>query len=167
MIYNPIHERAIFVEREGWAYYVTNWQQRFVAPMRALLVRLSPRHFVRYNALKEKGRGEKTIAYLLFKRVKVQVVKENIPISKVPSVAPSPTAPTVVSIEIDLLTADQLARLIQRSLQGEFPGLQSLPLEELRKMYVAIQEKCRAATSGNILMKRSDDQNTSQVTIGP
>ena len=144
MIYNPIHDRAIFVEYQGWAYYVANWQRRFVEPMRALLVRLSPRHFVRYNALKEKGRGEKSIAYLLFKRVPVQVVKDNQPISKAPSRAPNPTSPTVVSIEIDLLTAEQLVRLIQRSLHGEFPGLHVLPLDELRKMYVAIQAKLQA-----------------------
>jgi len=150
MIYNPIHDRAIFVEQQSWAYYVANWQRRFVEPMRALLVRLSPRHFIRYNALKEKGRGEKSIAYLLFKRVPVQVVKNSQPISKVPSRVPSPTSPTsptVVSIEIDLLTSEQLVRLIQRSLHGEFPGLSALPIVELQKMYVAIQAKFQAPTT--------------------
>jgi hypothetical protein len=141
-----IDDRAIFVEQNGWAYYVANWQQRFAEPVRAMLVRLSPRHFVRYNALKEKGRGQKSIAYLLFKRVPAQVVKDSQQISKAPSQTPlsqtpKAEAPTVVVIELEMLTAEQLVRLIQRSLHGEFPGLQALPLNELRQLYVSIQAK--------------------------
>ena len=82
MSQRTIPQQAIFVERDGWVYYVTNWQKRFAEGGRPKLVRLSPRHFVRYNELKEKGRSQKTIALLLFKRVPVKV-----------TVLPQPAAP--------------------------------------------------------------------------
>jgi hypothetical protein len=67
-----VPQRAIFVEREGWVYYVSNWQQRFTESVRAILVKLSPRHVARYYELKDKGRSHKTIAIILFKRQVLQ-----------------------------------------------------------------------------------------------
>ena len=128
---------AIFVEREGWVYYVTNWQKRFAEGGRARLVRLSPRHFVRYQELKEKGRSQKTIALLLFKRVPVRVT--------VRSAAAAPREPKAadgrtVSVDISMLTHEQILSLLQRALRERFPGLRTLSLAELRRLYLAVQE---------------------------
>ncbi len=143
MFTQPIPARSIFIEKDGWAYYVANWQTRFVQPFCAVMVRLSPRHFVRYCQLKAKGRGEKTIAYLLFKKIpralkkqapKVQAVE----ISK-PLVAEQ--QPFMVWVDIAILTSEQVLYLIQRTLSAPFPGLRALSLEELRNLYKKIISK--------------------------
>jgi len=130
----PAH--AIFVEREGWVYYVTNWQKRFSESARPKLVRLSPRHFVRYNELKEKGRSQKTIAMLLFKRV---AVKETV--GPQPAARESKSSETrTVSVDITMLTHEQILSLLQRALDERLPGLRALPLNELRRLYLAVQD---------------------------
>jgi hypothetical protein len=141
MSQRSIPQQAIFIEREGWVYYVTNWQRRFTEGGRAKLVRLSPRHFVRYNELKAKGRSAKTIALLLFKRIPVKV-----------TVAPQPEAAReaksdarTVTVDITMLTHEQLMSLLQRALKDRFPGLRALPLTELRRLYLAVVELKRAA----------------------
>jgi hypothetical protein len=131
-----VPDQAIFVERDGWVFYVTNWQKRFTAGGRAKLVRLSPRHFVRYQELKEKGRSPKTIALLLFKRVPVKV-----------GVGPQPAAARAgkgdtrtVVVDITMLTHEQLLSLVQRALGERLPTLRSMPLMELRRLYLAVQD---------------------------
>ena len=146
MSQRTVPQQTIFLEREGWVYYVTNWQRRFTEGGRAKLVRLSPRHFVRYNELKAKGRSAKTIALLLFKRVPVKVV-----------VAPQPTTPREaaareaksdtrsVTVDITMLTHEQLLSLVQRALKERLPALRSMPLTELRRLYLAVVDLKRAA----------------------
>jgi len=150
MSQRAISQQAIFVERDGWAYYVTNWQKRFAEGGRPKLVRLSPRHFVRYNELKEKGRSQKTIALLLFKRVPVKV-----------TVLPQPLAARegknndknndkasdtrTVTVDITMLTHEQLLSLLQRALRERLPGLRTMPLTELRRLYLAVLELKRGA----------------------
>jgi hypothetical protein len=144
-----IPPRAIFVEREGWVFYVTNWQRRYTESSAPTLVRLSPRHFVRYHELKAKGRSPKTIAMLLFKR----------PPARSPATPGAVRAPVergvdpdfertdasrVVSVDIDLLNAEQVLALLQRTLHRKFPGLRTLPIGELRKLYLAIEALRRA-----------------------
>lgn len=131
---------AIFVEREGWVYYVTNWQKRFVESTRARLVRLSPRHFVRYNELKEKGRSQKTIALLLFKRVPVKVVASAGP----PTPREAKAGERTVTVDIAMLTHEQVLSLLQRALGERFPGLRTLSLAEIRRLYLAVQGLRRA-----------------------
>jgi hypothetical protein len=158
MSQRTISQQAIFVERDGWVYYVTNWQKRFTAGGRAKLVRLSPRHFVRYNELKGKGRSPKTIALLLFKKVPLakagvaaamSVVAEAREKSDAREKAvPRERAATVriakasdsqtVSVDITLLTHEQILALLQRALNERLPGLRALPLNELRRLYLAV-----------------------------
>lgn len=149
MSQRTISQQAIFVEREGWAYYVTNWQKRFAEGGRPKLVRLSPRHFVRYNELKEKGRSQKTIALLLFKRVPVKVtvlpqgvaardMKASDKQSDRSSEKGSDTR--TVTVDITMLTHEQILSLLQRALHERLPGLRGLPLNELRRLYLAVLE---------------------------
>lgn len=138
-----IPQQAIFVEREGWVYYITNWQRRFAEGGRAKLVRLSPRHFVRYNELKAKGRSAKTIALLLFKRVPVKVVVAPQPVVAREAEAKSDTRS--VTIDITLLTHEQLLSLVQRALKERLPALRSMPLTELRRLYLAVLDLTRSA----------------------
>jgi hypothetical protein len=131
-----ISDQAIFVERDGWVFYVTNWQKRFTAGGRAKLVRLSPRHFVRYHELKAKGRSPKTIALLLFKRVPVKVSVGGQPLSA--RTAKSDTR--TVTVDIAMLTHEQLLSLVQRALGERLPTLRTMPLLELRRLYLAVEE---------------------------
>lgn len=142
MSQRTIPQQTIFVEREGWVYYVTNWQKRFTDGGRVKLVRLSPRHFVRYNDLKAKGRSQKTIALLLFKRVAVKVTAS--PTSAVPREERSGTredkgtGTRTVTVDITMLTHEQVLSLLQRALGERLPGLRSLSLTELRRLYLAV-----------------------------
>lgn len=151
MSQRSISQQAIFVEREGWAFYVTNWQKRFTEGGRAKLVRLSPRHFVRYNDLKAKGRSPKTIALLLFKKVPIKsggAVVGAVPAEPRDKSAPRDKGATVriakvsesqtVSIDITLLTHEQILALVQRTLNERLPGLRAMPLTELRRLYLAV-----------------------------
>lgn len=140
MSQRTIPQQAIFVERDGWVYYVTNWQRRFGEGGRARLVRLSPRHFVRYNELKAKGRSPKTIALLLFKRVPVKVTVSAQP--EAPREAKSDTR--TVTVDITMLTHEQLLSLVQRALKERLPALRSMPLTELRRLYLAVVDLKRA-----------------------
>jgi hypothetical protein len=85
-------------------------------------VRLSPRHFVRYQELKARGRSQKTICYLLFKRRAVKPA----------------AAPRTVPVSIDILTAEQLYALICQLLGVRITGLKALSLAELRRLYLAL-----------------------------
>ncbi len=148
MSQRSVPQQAIFVEREGWVYYVTNWQRRFTDGGRAKLVRLSPRHFVRYNELKEKGRSAKTIALLLFKRVPVKVVVAPQPAARESTtrVARETKSETrSVTIDITMLTHEQLLSLVQRALKERLPALRTMPLAELRRLYLAVVDLKRAA----------------------
>jgi hypothetical protein len=131
-----IAAHIIFVERDGWVYYVTNWQKRFNEPARPKLVRLSPRHFVRYQELKQKGRSQKTIAYLLFKKMSVKV-------NAGPVVETTRTKKTAddrtVTVDIGMLTHEQVLSLLQRALGERFPGLRTMSLAEIRRLYLAVQ----------------------------
>jgi hypothetical protein len=131
-----IPTQAIFVEREGWVYYVANWQRRFSDGGRARLVRLSPRHFVRYNELKEKGRSQKTIALLLFKRVPAKPAAT----SASPREASKGVDTRTVSVDVALLTHEQILTLLQRDLDERLPGLRALALPELRRLYLAVHD---------------------------
>src|ERR1043165_3804320 len=121
MSQRTIPTQAIFVEREGWVYYVANWQRRFNDGGRARLVRLSPRHFVRYNELKEKGRSQKTIALLLFKRVPTRPAAA----SASPREASRGGDTRTVSVDIGLLTHQQLLTLLQRDLDESLARLRA------------------------------------------
>ena len=130
-----IPQKAIFHEREGWAYYVANWQDRFSSGARAVLIRLSPRHFARYHRLKDAGRSQKSICYALFKKKPPSV----------PSPAQSETreAPPVprtgkVIVDIVVLNAEQLIGLIDRHLGVRIVGLRTLTVGDLRKLYLAL-----------------------------
>lgn len=142
MSQRTIPQQTIFVEREGWVYYVTNWQKRFTDGGRAKLVRLSPRHFVRYNELKAKGRSQKTIALLLFKRVPVKVVAASTPATRREERSGTRedkgTSTRTVTVDITMLTHEQVLSLLQRALGERLPGLRSLPLTELRRLYLAV-----------------------------
>ena len=147
MSQRTIPGQAIFVERDGWVYYVTNWQKRFGEGGRAKLVRLSPRHFVRYNDLKAKGRSQKTIALLLFKRVPVKVTAASQPsparaatvrVEKDAAREERNPGTRTVTIDITLLTHEQILALLQRALRERLPGLRALPLPELRRLYLAV-----------------------------
>lgn len=145
MSQRTIPQTDIFVERDGWAYYVTNWQKRFAEGGRPKLVRLSPRHFVRYNELKEKGRSQKTIALLLFKRVPVKVVVSPHPVVSRDAKAYDKSSEKnndtrTVTVDITMLTHEQLLSLLQRALRERLPGLRALPLAELRRLYLAVLE---------------------------
>ncbi len=132
---------AIFVERDGWVYYIANWQKRFAEPGRVKLVRLSPRHFVRYNELKAKGRSAKTIALLLFKRVPRVAAKVDAAAatSSVPQREVRSGDQRTVSVDIAMLTHEQVLALLQRALGERFPGLRALSLAEIRRLYLAVQ----------------------------
>ena len=131
-----IPQKAIFHEHDGWAYYVANWQLRFTTGSKAVLVRLSPRHFARYHRLKDAGRSQKSICYALFK--------------KKPPIIPVPPAPDTretsrvhqrpgtVTIDIGVLTVEQLVTLINRHLGVRISGLRTLALGDLRKLYLAL-----------------------------
>jgi len=144
MSQRTIPQQAIFVEREGWVYYVTNWQKRFAEGGRPRLVRLSPRHFVRYNELKEKGRSQKTIALLLFKRVPVKVTVSPQPATarmvKGDKAGERNNDTRTVTVDITMLTHEQLLSLVQRALRERLPGLRAMPLTELRRLYLAVQD---------------------------
>jgi hypothetical protein len=140
MSQRTIPQQAIFVEREGWTYYVTNWQKRFAEGGRPKLVRLSPRHFVRYNELKEKGRSQKTIALLLFKRVPVKVTVSPQPAPARENKSGDKSDTRTVTVDITMLTHEQLLSLLQRALRERLPGLRAMPLTELRRLYLAVLE---------------------------
>ena len=127
---------AIFSERDGWVYYVSNWQARRSAGGRAVLVRLSPRHFARYQQLKEKGRSQKTICYLLFRKKPAALGKRG---------GGAVEAPAAGRIEVDIaiLTVDQLVTLAGAELGARIGGLRALPLADLRKLVLALQEQRR------------------------
>ena len=131
-----IAAHTIFVERDGWVYYVTNWQKRFNEPSRPKLVRLSPRHFVRYQELKQKNRSPKTIAYLLFKKVSVKVTAA--PVVETTRTKKSAETRTV-TVDIAMLTHEQVLSLLQRALGERFPGLRTMSLAEIRRLYLAVQ----------------------------
>ncbi len=118
-------------------FYVSNWQARRTAGGRAVLVRLSPRHFARYQQLKEKGRSQKTICYLLFRKKPAALGKRG--------GGASPAAPAEGRIEIDIaiLTVDQLVTLAGANLGARIGGLRALPLADLRKLVLALQEQHR------------------------
>lgn len=146
MSQRTIPQQTIFVERDGWVYYVTNWQRRFTEGGRAKLVRLSPRHFVRYNELKGKGRSAKTIALLLFKRVPVKVVVAPQPAAaREPGVREAKSDTRSVTVDITMLTHEQLLSLVQRALKERLPALRAMPLNELRRLYLAVVDLKRAA----------------------
>lgn len=140
-----VPQQTIFVEREGWVYYVTNWQRRFSEGGRAKLVRLSPRHFVRYNELKAKGRSAKTIALLLFKRVPVKVVVAPQGAAREVSKNDAKSDTRSVTVDITMLTHEQLVSLVQRALKERLPALRAMPLSELRRLYLAVVDLKRAA----------------------
>lgn len=144
MTQRTIPQHAIFVEREGWVFYVTNWQRRFTEGGRAKLVRLSPRHFVRYNDLKGKGRSQKTIALLLFKRVPVKLAAATQKAAATPADTRESRSETrTVSVDITMLTHEQLFSLVQRALKERLPGLRTMPLPELRRLYLAVMDLTR------------------------
>jgi hypothetical protein len=136
-----VPQQSIFVERDGWVYYVTNWQRRFTEGGRARLVRLSPRHFVRYNELKTKGRSPKTIALLLFKRVPVKAI----PTPPAEAVREARSDTRTVTVDITMLTHEQVLSLVQRALKERLPALRSMPLTELRRLYLAVVDLKRGA----------------------
>jgi hypothetical protein len=131
-----IAAHTIFVERDGWVYYVTNWQKRFNEPARPKLVRLSPRHFVRYQEFKQAGRSPKTIAYLLFKKAAVKVTAAPVVEITRPK---KPADERTVTVDIAMLTQEQVLSLLQRALGERFPGLRTMALAEIRRLYLAVQ----------------------------
>ena len=131
-----IAAHTIFVERDGWVYYVTNWQKRFNEPALPKLVRLSPRHFVRYHEFKQAGRSSKTIAYLLFKKAAVKVSAA--PVVEITRTKKSADERTV-TVDIAMLTHEQVLSLLQRALGERFPGLRTMSLAEIRRLYLAVQ----------------------------
>lgn len=154
MSQRDIPQQTIFVERDGWVFYVTNWQKRFGEGGRAKLVRLSPRHFVRYNDLKGKGRSQKTIALLLFKRVPRVPAKVMLkPATAVQHDEPDFTREAkredirTVTVDIAMLTHEQVLSLLQRALRERLPGLRSLPLSELRRLYLGVVGLTREHTT--------------------
>ena len=128
---------AIFSEREGWVYYVSNWQARRSTGGRAVLVRLSPRHFARYQQLKEKGRSQKTICYLLFRKKPAALGKRG----GGGGVAAAAPAAGRIEVDIAILTVDQLVALAGAELGARIGGLRALPLADLRKLVLALQEQ--------------------------
>jgi hypothetical protein len=127
---------AIFDEREGWVFYVSNWQARRTTGGRAVLVRLSPRHFARYHQLKEKGRSAKTICYLLFRKKPAALGKRG-------SGAVEAPAAGRIEVDIAILTSEQLVALAGAELGARIGGLRALPLADLRKLVLALQEQRR------------------------
>ncbi len=132
-----VPDRALFVEKDGWVFYVANWQARFNEGGRAVLVRLSPRHFVRYHELKERGRSQKTICYLLFKH---RAAKPGTAAraAKTSAAKPSAAEQHTIPVSIDILSAEQLHTMICQALNVRIVGLKALTLAELRKLYLAI-----------------------------
>lgn len=137
-----IPQKAIFHERDGWAYYVANWQTRFTTGAKAVLVKLSPRHFARYHRLKDAGRSPKSICIALFKKnppsapVVLVEERETRETSRVHRQAEQ--RPGTVTIDIDVLTGEQLVTLINRHLGVRISGLRTLALSDLRKLYLAL-----------------------------
>ena len=129
--------RALFVEKEGWVYYIANWQARFNDGGRAVLVRLSPRHFVRYHELKERGRSQKTICYLLFKH-RAAKPGTSARVAKLPAAKPSSAEQRTIPVSIDILSAEQLHAMVCQALGIRIIGLKALTLAELRRLYLAI-----------------------------
>ena len=127
---------AIFSERDGWVFYVSNWQARRSTGGRAVLVRLSPRHFARYQQLKEKGRSAKTICYLLFRKKPAALGKRGVGAAEAPAAGR-------IEVDITILTADQLVTLAGAELGARIAGLRALPLADLRKLVLALQEPRR------------------------
>jgi hypothetical protein len=130
--------RALFVEKDGWVYYVANWQARFNDDgERAVLVRLSPRHFVRYHELKERGRSQKTICYLLFKH-RAAKPGTSARVAKQSAAKQTSAEPRTIPVSIDILTAEQLHAMVCQALGIRIVGLKALTLAELRRLYLAI-----------------------------
>lgn len=133
-----IPQKAIFHERDGWAYYVANWQARFTTGAKAVLVKLSPRHFARYHRLKDAGRSAKSICIALFKKnppsAPVVVVEEK----ETRETSRLHKRPGTVTIDISVLTCEQLVTLINRHLGVRISGLRTLALSDLRKLYLAL-----------------------------
>ena len=130
-----IPQKAIFHEREGWAYYVANWQDRFSSGARAVLIRLSPRHFARYHRLKEAGRSQKSICYALFKKKPPSVPSPAQ--AETREATPVPRTGKVI-VDIVVLNAEQLIGLIDRHLGVRIVGLRTLAIGDLRKLYLAL-----------------------------
>lgn len=133
---SAIPQKSIFHERDGWAYYVANWQARFTTGTKAVLVKLSPRHFARYHRLKDQGRSQKSICIALFKKkpptapvVELAETRETSRVHK---------RPGTVTIDISVLTCEQLVTLINRHLGVRISGLRALALSDLRKLYLAL-----------------------------
>lgn len=143
---NPptIPQKSIFHERDGWAYYVANWQERFTSGVRAVLVKLSPRHFARYHRLKDQGRSQKSICIALFKKRPPKPVdpeRETSRKHKRPESTgddPANWRSSTVTIDIAVLTCEQLVILINRHLGVRISGLRTLALSDLRKLYLAL-----------------------------
>ena len=131
-----IPQKAIFHERDGWAYYVANWQDRFTSGARPVLIKLSPRHFARYHRLKDQGRSQKSICIVLFKQkpptAPVVELAETRETSRVH------LRPGTVTIDIAVLTSEQLVTLINRHLGVRISGLRTLAVSDLRKLYLAL-----------------------------
>lgn len=117
----PIPTAAIFVERDGAVFYVTNWQQRRTTPTPAKILKLSPRHLQRYRHMKAKGRSPKSTYYYVFG--KVRRIAKTI---------------TLISVPIGLLRSEQLQELIAWRLGKPSADLRDMSITDLRTLYLAL-----------------------------
>lgn len=142
----PVPSSAIFVEDDGVVYFVTNWKQRRTATTKALLIKLSKPHLLRYRHMKAKGRSQKSIYYYVF-----GVVTKRRPVAATRA-EPAPARPArsgatdiFVSVPLGLLNTEQLLGLIQVKVGKSIPGLRDAPIADLRKLFIALGGGSRTA----------------------
>lgn len=133
---------TLFVERDGIPYVVVNWKERSTDAVKAQLLRLAPRHAERYRAIKAKGRSQKSMYYYVFGRVrKARPVLPAATPAKPQTrrlARPGPTPEATAIVPLRLLTAAQLHELIRLHVGHDLPGLATLPVDQLRVLYLAL-----------------------------
>ena len=125
-----IPAKVCFLEHRGEVYVITNWRLRRNESDVAILLKLSPSHRSKYDLLLWQGRSQEKIFRDLF------------PAKRSSRTQPAKTAKAVakqmVSVDIRLLTKEQLRDLINERLSCAVDSLDTLPLEDLRRLLLGV-----------------------------
>ncbi|MDX2226242.1 MAG: hypothetical protein SFY92_03980 [Verrucomicrobiae bacterium] len=119
-----------FTEIGGELYAVRNWQHRGDSHDAAMMTRLNGPQAAQYRKMKAEGFSDSKIFRDIF------------------PAPPKPSSTVIqkgqtVEVDLDFLTAGQLACLINHLLGTDIASLARLPVRDLRKMYLAVKRTRR------------------------
>jgi hypothetical protein len=126
-----IPAKVCFLEHRGEVYVITNWRLRRSENDVAILLKLSPGHRSKYDLLVWQGRPQEKIFRDLFPAKRGA--------RAVPAKAARTAAKQMVSIDVRLLTKEQLRDLINERLSCPVPSLDTLPLDDLRQLLLGVK----------------------------